>query len=112
MASTRLRTPVHLGPAGTKLYRELTAEYGIADAAGLRLVETAAHCMDRLRAAQAIIADQGTMTTDRYGLPKVHPACNLERDARNGLLAALKALNLDLEPLRDGPGRPANGGVR
>jgi hypothetical protein len=37
----------------------------------------------------------------------IHPALQLEKDARNGLLAALKQLQLDIEPLRDRPGRPA-----
>jgi hypothetical protein len=38
---------------------------------------------------------------------KQNAACFLERDARAGMLSALRALNLDLEPLRDrgrGPG--------
>jgi hypothetical protein len=43
---------------------------------------------------------------DRYGQVKVNPACVLEKDARNGFLAALRALHLDIEPLRDRPGRP------
>jgi hypothetical protein len=37
---------------------------------------------------------------------KVNPAVNAERDARSGMLHAFKALNLDVEPLRDGAGRP------
>jgi len=62
--------------------------------------------MDRMRAAQAAIAEHGEVVTDRYSQVKVNPACQLERDSRNGFLAALRALNLDLEPIRDGPGRP------
>lgn len=103
----RLRTPSHLKPAGAKLWRELVDEYGIADAAGLALVSTAAEALDRVKAAQTAIEEHGACVTDRYGQVKVNPACGLEKDARNGLLAALKALNLDLEPLRDAPGRPA-----
>jgi hypothetical protein len=47
---------------------------------------------------------------DRFGQPKVHPAVLIERDARGQMLAALRDLHLDLEPLRDRPGRPA--GIR
>jgi glutathione S-transferase len=43
---------------------------------------------------------------DRFGQPKPHPLLATERDARAQFLAALKALNLDLEPLRDRVGRP------
>lgn len=106
MSLSRRRAPTHLAEAGAKLWRDLTAEYSISDAAGLALVERAAECMDRLRAAQAAITKHGEVVTDRYGSPKLNPACNLEKDARNGLFAALKALNLDLEPLRDAVGRP------
>lgn len=103
-----LQPPKHLGEAGAKLWDGLVTEFAIADAGGLALVQTAAECADRMAAAQEAIARDGTMILDRYGQPKQHPACVLERDSRNGLLAALRALNLDLEPLRDGPGRPSN----
>jgi hypothetical protein len=42
---------------------------------------------------------------DRYGQIKVHPLCAVERDARSGFLNSLKALGLDVEPLK-GIGRP------
>ncbi|MCR5875698.1 hypothetical protein LRS10_16910 [Phenylobacterium sp. J426] len=86
------------------------SEYCIADAAGLALAQTAAECADRMASAQEAIARDGAMILDRYGCPKAHPACVLERDSRTGLLAALKALNLDVEPARDGPGRPPGAG--
>lgn len=100
------RPPKHLKPAGRKLWRELAAEYRIDDPAGLALLTTASECLDRMRAAQDAIAEHGEVVEDRYGQLKVSPACTLEKDSRNGLLAALRALNLDVEPLRDSPGRP------
>jgi len=107
MSLKRRRAPSHLKREGAALWRELTSEYGIADAAGLALATTAAECLDRVRAAQKAISEHGEIVIDRYGAPKLNPACGLEKDARNGLLSAFKALNLDIEPLRDGPGRPA-----
>lgn len=98
----------HLKAPGAQLFRDIVAEYGIADSAGLALLTTAGECLDRMRAAQAAIKAHGEIVVDRYGAPKLNPACNLEKDARNGMLAALRALNLDVEPLRDGPGRPAS----
>ncbi len=106
MRLSRPRAPSHLKPPGAKLWRELIDEYGIGDPAGLALVATAAECVDRMRAAQASIAEHGELVKDRYGTPKLNPACGLEKDARAGFLAALRALNLDLEPLRDKAGRP------
>ena len=78
----------------------MVAEYGIADPAGLALLATAAECLDRMRAAQRAIKKHGEIVLDCYGAPKLNPACNLEKDSRAGMLAAFRALNLDLEPLR------------
>ena len=100
-----LKPPKHLKRDGRKLWRELVEEYSITDAAGLALVTTAAECLDRMRAAQVAIEQHGEVVTDRYGQVKVNPAATLEKDSRAGMLAALKALNLDLEPLKE-IGRP------
>lgn len=108
MQVRKRRPPAHLGEAGTELWRELVDEYDIADAAGIGLIPCAAECLDRMRAAQASIAEHGELVKDRYNAPKLNPACNLKKDARAGFLAALKALNLDLEPLQPSRGRPAN----
>lgn len=103
---TTKRPPAHLGVHGKKLWRDLSREYAIDDAAGLTLLTTAAECLDRMKAAQAHIKKHGEVFPDRYGGWKANPACKIELDSRNGMLAALRAMNLDLEPLRDGPGRP------
>jgi phage terminase small subunit len=84
----------------------MVEEYGISDPAGLALLATAGECLDRMRAAQKAIKAHGEIVVDRYGAPKLNPACNLEKDARNGMMAAFRALNLDIEPLRDVAGRP------
>ena len=101
-----LNPPDHLRPAGADFFQSIAQEYTITDAAGLALLSRAAECVDRMAAAQAAIAEHGELVPDRYGGVKLNPACALEKDARNGFLAAVRALNLDLEPLRDGPGRP------
>jgi hypothetical protein len=87
----------------------LTAEYSIQDAAGELLLEQALRCFDRGEQARKALDRDGVCTLDSRGRPKSHPAAAVERDARAGMLSALKALNLDLEPLRDRPGRPPGG---
>jgi hypothetical protein len=101
-----LNSPEGLRDAGATFFRSVADEYAISDAAGLALLSRAAECVDRLAAARAAIAEHGELVIDRYGAPKLNPACALEKDARAGFLAAMKSLTLDLEPLRDGPGRP------
>lgn len=102
-----LKPPKHLRAEGGAFFMAVAEEYQISDAAGLALLARAGECVDRIHAAQKAIADHGELVIDRYGAPKLNPACVLEKDARAGFLAAVKALNLDLEPLREGPGRPA-----
>jgi len=96
-----LRPPRHLKSAGRALWTGIVMQYRVRDAAGLALVTTAAEALDRIREAQAAIRMHGALVPDRYGALKQNPACFLERDARAGMLSALRALNLDLEPLRD-----------
>ena len=70
------------------------------------VLENALECFDRMRQAQEMLAKEGITVTDRFGQSKVHPAVLVERDAKAGLLRALKALNLQIEPLQDAVGRP------
>jgi P27 family predicted phage terminase small subunit len=95
------KPPNHLKAAGRRLWADIVAQYRIYDAAGLAYVTTAAEALDRIREAQKAIRQHGALVPDRYGALKQNPACFLERDARAGMLSALRALNLDLEPLRD-----------
>ena len=106
MKNSNANPPKHLSPEARRWWRKLQQEYRFDDEGGLLLLQTALEAFDRMRAAQAAIKEDGATALDRFGQLKAHPLLSVERDARAALLAALKALNLDLEPLRDGPGRP------
>ena len=99
-------TPMGLSEPAKKWYRRLLAEFEIRDDAGRLLLETAMRAFDRGESARALLERDGVVITDRWGQSKPHPAAAIERDARSGMLAAMRALNLDVEPLRDRPGRP------
>jgi len=101
--------PTKLSPIAQGWFDKVASEYNITDSAGLVYLNTAARAMDRADQAAAIIARDGLVAYDRWGTPKPHPACGIERAARAAIMAALKGLNLDIEPLRDGPGRPGHG---
>lgn len=100
------RAPTHLSKEAQKWFRKLCDEYAIDDEAGLLILQTSLEAFDRMRRAQVEISERGEVFSDRFGQIKANPAVAMERDARSQMLAALKQLNLDLEPLRDGPGRP------
>jgi len=90
--------------------RRLAKEYGISDAGGELALEELMQAKITELAAEEILAREGFSCTDRFGQRRAHPVAAVARDARSQVLAALKALNLDLEPLRDAPGRPPTDG--
>jgi P27 family predicted phage terminase small subunit len=98
--------PSHLSAEARRWWAELAAEYSIEDPGGKLLLQTACEAFDRMRAAQKAISEDGLIARGSKHQPRAHPLLAVERDARGQMLAALKALNLDLEPLRDRPGRP------
>ena len=104
--STAPNPPKGLSAEAKRLWRLLLEEYAIEDAGGLAVLSTGLEAFDRMRLAQKAIAKDGMTVTDRFGQAKAHPLLTVERDSRAQWMAALKALNLDLEPLHDRPGRP------
>ncbi len=100
-----MEPPKHLKKDGKALFKLIYTEYSIDDAAGQALLVVACECLDRMRQAQAEIKTHGVQVLDRYGSLKQNPACSLEKDSRNGFLSAMRALNLDIEPLKS-VGRP------
>jgi hypothetical protein len=97
--------PEHLGDAGREIWTGIQASYGITDPGGLALLRTAAEAADRVSSCREMLASQGEVIMVK-GIPRAHPAAAIERDARAALIRALKELHLDVEPLRDRPGRP------
>ncbi len=98
--------PKALSPAAKRLWRGLVAEYELADVAALAILTAGLEAFDRAAAAKALIDQDGPVVRDRWGQQKQHPAAAVERDSRAAWMSALKQLNLDIEPLRDAPGRP------
>ncbi len=84
----------------------LADEYGITDAGGENLLKSFAAAYSLELDCSDQISLQGLTVKDRFDQDKPHPLLASLRDARAQKLAALKALNLDVEPLKSGPGRP------
>jgi P27 family predicted phage terminase small subunit len=106
MKKSKSRAPAGLSVEARAWWRQLQAEFAIEDPGGLLLLQTALEAFDRLRGARALIDRDGVVITDRFGQSKPHPAATIERDARTAMLTALRALNLDVEPLQGRVGRP------
>ena len=99
------KAPKTLSKEAKKWWRFIQHEYAIVDKAGLLLLQTSMEAFDRMRQCQETISAEGQTVADRFGQMKAHPLLSVERDGRSQMLAALKALNLDLEPLKN-IGRP------
>ena len=105
-AKTTPKAPKTLSPEARAWWRRVRAEYGIEDDAGLLLLQTAMEAFDRMKMAERNIKRCGLIQKDRFGQPRANPAVTIERDSRAAMLAALRQMNLDIEPLRDSPGGP------
>jgi len=100
------KAPSHLSVEAQEIFNGLCVEYSIDDIAGLRILRVALEAFDRAQAARAAIDKDGLTVQDKFGQIKPHPLIACERDSRAAFLAGLKALNLDLEPIKT-VGRPA-----
>ena len=101
----KIRAPSRLSKESQRWWRQIQQEYNITDRAGLLILLTSLESLDRYREAQIAIKADGACFKDRWGQVKVNPMCIIEKDSRNAFYQGLKALNLDLEPLK-AIGRP------
>ena len=106
MKKTIPKAPKNLSKESKCLWKTIVTEYNFTDSGGLTLLQTALEALDRLREAQAILKKTGLLVRDRFSQIRVNPVTIVERDSRSQFLHAMRMLNLDLEPLKDGPGRP------
>ena len=105
MKNSTPKPPAGLSAQAREWWRQLAAEYDIADPAGKLMLQTAMEAHDRMRECQKANSRDGASVKDRWGQIKPHPLLPAERDNRAAMLAALKALNLDMEPLHERAGK-------
>lgn len=109
MKQKKSRAPSHLSDEARQFFDEIANDYGINDTAGLQILRTAIEAFDRMQGARRIIEADGLTITDKFGQTKAHPLLSVERDSRTGFLSAIGKLNLSVEPILPGPGRPSGG---
>jgi P27 family predicted phage terminase small subunit len=97
--------PPHLGDTGKALWRDLQAAFDLVDTDAQLLLDVCCQAYERALEARAAINREGLQTADRFGQFKPHPLLPVERDSRGQVMAAVKALGLNVEPLQP-MGRP------
>src|SRR5262245_20930416 len=88
LATIAAEPPANLGPAGSKLWRSVLAQYDISDAGGLLLLEQAAFAADRAESLREQIDADGEIIHGRAG-PREHPGLKGELAARAFLARTL-----------------------
>src|SRR5262245_28418530 len=100
------RPPKELGRHGKVLWRSLQEEYAITDRGGLAYLVSVCRAEDDIQRMRAIVATDGDVVEDRFKQKQPHPLLAAIRGAEQVKRQALAGLRLDVEPLRDRPGRP------
>jgi hypothetical protein len=108
-ASTGASPPRPLGAHGMALWRSVTGEYRIEDAAGIEFLTQACQAADRVEALAEQITADGEIIRTRGGA-RAHPGLKDEVALRAFVVRTLERLGLNFEAVRSGPGRP--GGAR
>jgi|SRR6516165_3377773 hypothetical protein len=103
--STATKPPRKLDIPGSTLWDGVQREYLISDAAGVELLMQACEAADRVaRLAERIDKDGEVIETENG--PKAHPALREQLSHRSFIVRTLRALGLNLEPVRATAGRP------
>jgi hypothetical protein len=105
MAKPKIKFEKHIRKESRAEVRKIAEEYQIEDSGGLLLLQSYAECDTTERNCQDIVNEVGFVVKDRFDQVKSHPLLVTIRDARAQKLACLKALCLDVEPLKP-VGRP------
>lgn len=98
------RAPATLSAEAKRIWRNMNAEWTF-DGQALLILKVALEAYDRLQEARRILDAVGCTYTTGTGFEREHPLVKIEKEARNGFLAAWRMLNLDIEPPGE-TGRP------
>lgn len=89
-----LEPPEHLSERSQGFWRETVSEYAL-DPHHVELLRRLCEAMDRCDEAVRLLGADGPAVTDRFGVPKGHPAVAIERDSRIAVARLLRELDLD-----------------
>lgn len=98
-------SPDKLGSHGKALWDRVHREYRIEDAGGVELLVLACLARDRAATCREQIDRDGELIVTKHG-PREHPLLKAELGAMAFCVKTLRALGLDVEPLRATAGRP------
>ena len=86
--------PTDLGPRCAQLWREIVTEFEPSPPERAVLAE-ALTSLQRADDAAAQVRDEGLTVLDRYGVPKAHPAIDIEARHRGLFLRLIRSMDMD-----------------
>lgn len=105
------RPPKHLSREAKVLWKRLLGEWRVDDPGSLAILVVGLESLDRCQTARKVLVAEGMSVKDRWGVAKVHPLCQVVRDAEAAFRSALRQLGLDKSadaPPPPRPGRPGS----
>lgn len=91
-----VKPPEHLSDDAKLFFENMVTEYGMKDAAGLKILLAACQAWDRAESARKQIDIDGLTIKDKWGQVKNHPLLPIERDSRSAFITAMKALKIEM----------------
>jgi phage terminase small subunit len=106
-----MKSPKHLSPEAARWWRSVNAAYHL-EPHQAHLLRLCCDALDRGEQARKALAAAGSLFfTDAHGNLKPHPCVLIEHNAALRLARLMKALGVDVEEARPGPGRPTSGNM-
>ena len=100
------RAPAGLGKHGRQLWKTIQSEYAIEDAGGIAHLSSACRAEDDIQRMRQTVSTDGDVILDRFNQKAPHPLLAAIRGLEQVRRQCLRELNLNIEPLKDRPGRP------
>jgi hypothetical protein len=102
--------PSDLGPEAQAFWRSSMREYRIVDVGGISLLRECCRALDRAERCRVLINRDGEIVQTKHG-PKEHPLLKVEAINRSLAARLIRALGLDVEPIRSVGRPPVYGGA-
>ena len=99
---TKPQAPSHLSPEAAQWFESCLKNYQL-EPHHTKLLVLACQSWDRAAEAREQIAADGAYFTNRFGEPQVHPAVNVERDAKTSFARLVRELGLADEEVESRP---------
>ena len=95
------KSTIKLDKAGSKFRRDILNNIKFEEIHDFQRLDLGCHTLDRIHECRDVIKKEGLFLDDRFGISKLHPAVEVERQQKILFLRILRELNLDLTTVKE-----------